>query len=426
MPRAAVVPGSDQTRRITAYVLVLGLLGLAAAVPPAGAQSPGGAQAGDPAPAATPAPSSTPARGPSTGGAPAAPRLTALRCRSRCAGPAAARPGGTLDLRGRAISSVESVLFLGRSGAGDDVSVLPRKVTRKRILVRVPRLAHTGPVAVVNRDGAESSPSPTALTVSAGGPEAAPPGGPLIDVELQDPKVFFDGLRKATLVYVLRGSEPASIDVELVRPADGAVVQRWSPGLATPGEPRTVAWDGTVSGRPQPPGRYEFRVTATDGTGVRATSAQAAGPGAADPDAFDFLDHQFPIRGRHTMGTGAAAFGGGRGHQGHDVFAACGTPLVAARGGKVKFRQYHARAGHYLVIDGEQTDVDYAYMHLRDPALVAAGARVRTGQLLGYVGDTGRAHGCHLHFELWSGPGWYDGGQPLDPLPFLRAWDASS
>ena len=90
-------------------------------------------------------------------------------------------------------------------------------------------------------------------------------------------------------------------------------------------------------------------------------------------------------------GTGGAAFGGGRGHQGHDVFAACGTPLWAARGGVVQFKQYHGRAGHYIVIDGQRTGVDYAYMHLRQAALVDEGDRVRTGQLIGYVGDTGDA-----------------------------------
>ena len=65
-------------------------------------------------------------------------------------------------------------------------------------------------------------------------------------------------------------------------------------------------------------------------------------------------------------------------------------------------------------------------MHLREAALVEKGQRVRTGQLIGYVGDTGDASGCHLHFEMWTAPGWYSGGAPYDPLPDLMAWDKSS
>ena len=65
-------------------------------------------------------------------------------------------------------------------------------------------------------------------------------------------------------------------------------------------------------------------------------------------------------------------------------------------------------------------------MHLRAPALVDAGDRVRTGQLLGYVGRTGDATACHLHFEMWTAPGWYDGGHAFDPLPSLMAWDKTS
>jgi murein DD-endopeptidase MepM/ murein hydrolase activator NlpD len=109
-----------------------------------------------------------------------------------------------------------------------------------------------------------------------------------------------------------------------------------------------------------------------------------------------------------------------------DVFARCGAPLVAARGGTVKIVKFHARAGNYLVIDEAGSGVDSVYMHLRDPALPAKGDRVHTGDPIGYVGDTGRASGCHLHFELWSAPGWYTGGSPFDPLPALKDWDAFS
>jgi murein DD-endopeptidase MepM/ murein hydrolase activator NlpD len=189
----------------------------------------------------------------------------------------------------------------------------------------------------------------------------------------------------------------------------------------------TLTWDGIAGGRVQRAGRYSFRVSAESAAGLRAVSS-AAPPtsNVPDPAEFVFLNHAFPVRGAHGYGEHAATFGGGRGHQGQDVFAACGTPLVAARGGVVEFKQFHGRAGHYIVIDGHETETDYAYMHMRDAALVNDGDRVRTGQRIGYVGDTGSADGCHLHLEMWSAPGWYAGGQPFDPLPSLRAWDRSS
>ena len=132
--------------RKTAYAVTAGFVLM---VPGAAlAQGPGGAEAGTP-PAA---------EGPPTGGA-SAPRLTTLRCRARCVGAAGAQPGATLDLRGARISRVESVVFLGDTPEADDVTVTARKVTAKRVLVQVPRFAHTGPLAVVDGDGVQSAPS---------------------------------------------------------------------------------------------------------------------------------------------------------------------------------------------------------------------------------------------------------------------------
>jgi murein DD-endopeptidase MepM/ murein hydrolase activator NlpD len=144
------------------------------------------------------------------------------------------------------------------------------------------------------------------------------------------------------------------------------------------------------------------------------------------PEALASKSHVFPVRGRHDFGGAGASFGSGRAghsHQGHDVFAACGTPLVAARGGTVQIRGYHAAAGHYLVIDGEGTGLDYGYMHLTSRTPFDKGDAVVTGQRIGSVGDSGNARGCHLHFELWATPGWYQGGRPIDPLRALKAWD---
>ena len=133
----------------------------------------------------------------------------------------------------------------------------------------------------------------------------------------------------------------------------------------------------------------------------------------------------FPIRGKHDLGQSATNnFGGGRNHRGQDLFAKCGTPLAVAEGGTVREAKRDGRAGNYAVITGATTGRDYVYMHMRAAALVRKGDAVTTGQPLGEVGDTGNASGCHLHFELWSAPGWYVGGSPMNPLPRLRAWDA--
>jgi murein DD-endopeptidase MepM/ murein hydrolase activator NlpD len=365
-----------------------------------------------------------------TGGAPASapPRVTSVACLTRCAGVRAVRRGSVVELRGAGLSAASTVTFLGGPGRSDDKPVDARQARASAVRARVPRGFSPGPVVVTNADGARSGIAHRVAVVAA---TAAPlagaelrSAGAEIDVELSGQKVYFAAERRATLDYMVRTSEPATVTVELVRLDDGASIRRWDAGLVEPNTPQSVTWNGVAGGKVQPEGRYEFRVQAQTASGVQASSAQAGADAA--PGRFTFLGHKFPVRGKHGYGEFAAQFGGGRGHQGQDVFATCGTPLVAARGGVVKIKQYHSRAGHYIVIDGEQTGVDYAYMHLRDASLVNKGDRVYTGQLIGYVGDTGRAFGCHLHFEMWSAPGWYTGGAPFDPKPDLLAWDQYS
>jgi murein DD-endopeptidase MepM/ murein hydrolase activator NlpD len=370
---------------------------------------------------------------PPTGGSQAgpAPRLRSLQCRTGCAGVDAARVGSRVRVRGRKLAHVDSVVFEGLEGAADDVAVAPLRARKTYVDARVPRTAVSGPVMVVSADGADSAPSAVALTIDAAAPPATSDAGDSlgIDVEVQGNRVFYGAERMAQVSYMVRGSQPANVAVELIRLSDDVAITRWEPGLVPPGAPQMVTWDGTAGGRVQRAGRYAFRVSAQSASGATASSSQLA-PGTAPagpvPGSFLFQRNKFPVRGAHTMGTGAAAFGGGRGHMGQDVFASCGTPLVAATGGVVKFKRYQSRAGNYLVIDGDRTSYDYAYMHLRDAALVDQGDHVYTGQRIGFVGDTGHADGCHLHFEVWTGPGWYSGGHAIDPLPFLSAWDKAS
>jgi murein DD-endopeptidase MepM/ murein hydrolase activator NlpD len=151
-------------------------------------------------------------------------------------------------------------------------------------------------------------------------------------------------------------------------------------------------------------------------------ASQNTAPTTATPNSDGWA---FPIRGTHNYGTAENRYGAarsGHSHAGQDVLAACGTPLVAARGGQVIAAGSGGGAGNYLAIHTTDTQYDYFYAHLRSAALVRDGQTVTTGQLVGYVGDTGDASACHLHFELWDGA-WWNGGHTIDPLPYLKAWD---
>ena len=426
------VPADAAHRAMPAALVAAAAIAAIALLPGTALAQAGGT--GGTSPTATPTPAPRPAP-PSLPPLRSKIRLTALNCVTGCAAAGAVRPGALLRVRGTGLRRTAEVDFDGAPGEADDVAAAPVKRRRTSVDVRVPLGAASGPVTVMDRDGVDSPAAPLPLAVEAAVPALAA-GGPSIDVTVRAPKAYFDASRPIQASYVVNDDRPVSVRVELVRVADGAVIASWTPGLVAPGVPQVLQWDGLAGGRVQKAGRYAFRVTALDEAGaLRASSARAGTPPAADapapaaepdPSSFVFLRHQFPVRGPHGYGEYAATFGGGRGHQGQDIFAACGTPLVAARGGTVKFKQYHSRAGYYVVIDGERTGLDYAYMHLASAALVGKGDRVRTGQLIGYVGDTGRVHGCHLHFEMWSAPGWYSGGSAFDPLPDLLAWDKSS
>ena len=420
MPRQRGKAAIDRgrTRAIAAGLTALATFAIAT---PAAAQSTGGTSPGAP-PSAAPRLSAPP---PGVVVRPA-PQLRTWRCVRECADAQTAATGALVRIRGRRLGRVYEVVFLGTESADDDVAAAPLRRKKHVVDVRVPLGAVGGPLLVADRDGLQSGPSATALAVQA--PVALKVAGaaPTVEVQAQARRAFYDAARPAKVSYVVHGESPSTVVVELLRAKDSAVVARWDVGEVAPDTPQSVVWDGSAGTRVAATGRYVFRVSAVNPSGQRAVSAQAPQQAEPDPAAFQFLTHEFPIRGPHVYGTGSASFGGGRGHQGHDVFAACGTPLTAARGGVVQFKQYHSRAGHYIVIDGQRTGVDYAYMHLRQAALVKAGDRVRTGQLLGYVGDTGSASGCHLHFEMWTAPGWYDGGRPFDPLPSMVAWDKTS
>ncbi len=131
----------------------------------------------------------------------------------------------------------------------------------------------------------------------------------------------------------------------------------------------------------------------------------------------------FPIDGRWAWGGPRTGFGErGGGHDGEDVFAACGTPLVAAEGGRVVFTGTEGSAGNYLVVRTAADGEHQVYMHLDRAPRHRQGETVATGERLGAVGRSGNASACHLHFEIWTAPGWYRGGRARDPHRELARW----
>jgi murein DD-endopeptidase MepM/ murein hydrolase activator NlpD len=237
----------------------------------------------------------------------------------------------------------------------------------------------------------------------------------LTDFALGRTRLFLYG-RPATVSFRIDGSRPVHAWLRVLRNEDGALAATIDLGERPPGA-HTVRFTGTETGV-LPEGRYLVDVV---GPGGR--------PAAAGGAELQFLHHRFPLSGPFDWGGDGARFGApraGHRHQGQDLAAAEGTPVVAPRGGVVETVQYQADgAGHYVVLGGAGEDRDYVFMHLRDGSIpVSAGERVRTGQRIGEVGSTGSSTGPHLHFEIWVG-GWYAGGAPIDPLPPLQEWAAA-
>ena len=137
---------------------------------------------------------------------------------------------------------------------------------------------------------------------------------------------------------------------------------------------------------------HESRLTAL----LVPSAAPVAGPIGSG---FGFRTD--PINGRSAL------------HTGLDFPAEIGTPIVAAAGGMVVTKEWHAGYGHVLEIDhGNGLLTRYAHCSSID---VEVGALVKRGQLVAKVGNSGRSTGSHLHFEVLLE------GSHQDPARFLGA-----
>jgi murein DD-endopeptidase MepM/ murein hydrolase activator NlpD len=232
-------------------------------------------------------------------------------------------------------------------------------------------------------------------------------------------KVFFHGEKRAAYRFTIDGDRPRNLKIQAVNRRNWRVVKVWRRDDVEPGTHK-VSWSGNNRhGKAAKKGTYLFRIRTKHGADIDRSRAKG------DDRSFKLYPEKFPVRARHTYGDGYGAARSGHTHQGQDIFADCGKPLVATRGGRVQFRGNQAGgAGYYLVVDGKSTRHDYVYMHIQRRGRAKQGERVHTGEKIARVGSTGSATGCHLHFELWSKPGWYEGGHPMRSVTeHLKKWD---
>ena len=103
--------------------------------------------------------------------------------------------------------------------------------------------------------------------------------------------------------------------------------------------------------------------------------------------------------------------GGRRGHKGVDLAAPTGTPVYATADGFVSKADWFSSYGKYISIE-HGASLQTRFAHLSD-MVVSAGDKVKKGDLIGYVGSTGRSTGPHLHYEVRVD------GAAVDPSPYM-------
>ena len=160
---------------------------------------------------------------------------------------------------------------------------------------------------------------------------------------------------------------------------------------------------------------------------LAAATPVASGAGVPTPAQLAAAGAVFPVAGTHNFGGPENRFGAPRGgytHQGQDVLTSEGTPVVAPLAGVVITVGYQAGGAGYYAAEHTGTGFDFFFAHCMTGSLaVATGQAVTAGQALCRAGQTGSATAPHLHFEMWVA-GWRtSSGYPIDPLPYLLAWD---
>ena len=107
--------------------------------------------------------------------------------------------------------------------------------------------------------------------------------------------------------------------------------------------------------------------------------------------------------------------GGRRAHKGVDLAAPTGTPIYATADGTVSKAEWFSSYGLYVSLEhGGEIQTRYGHM---SRVSVLAGQEVKKGDIIGYVGSTGRSTGPHLHYEVRIA------GNAVNPLPYMQSGD---
>ncbi|MBO8171461.1 MAG: M23 family metallopeptidase [Bacillaceae bacterium] len=154
------------------------------------------------------------------------------------------------------------------------------------------------------------------------------------------------------------------------------------------------------------------------------------------PYVFPFLSEDRPhIAYEDTWGA-SRSFGGNRTHEGTDLMADHGTPLVSVCDGIVIRKGWNRLGGWAVtILDLDHPQMSYYYAHLsRYADDLHIGKRVKAGELIGYVGDSGYGDvgttgqfPPHLHFGIYVRESWLSlESEAVNPYPFLKMWDTAS
>jgi murein DD-endopeptidase MepM/ murein hydrolase activator NlpD len=166
-----------------------------------------------------------------------------------------------------------------------------------------------------------------------------------------------------------------------------------------------------------PPERWLEFEPREDGAFIIRIQAELLGEGVAIVAQRQRHALLFPVRGR-GRGNIQSFFGaarGARGHQGIDIFAPRGTPVVAATDGWISSTDPNELGGNVVWLWDERRGQSLYYAHL-DRHAVRRGDRVAKGDVLGFVGNTGNARTTapHLHFGIYR-----RGLGAIDPLYYV-------